>query len=49
MTRRLTLLRLLIAAVILADALALGAHEMAIRSAACSFGPWRVPQCRVVR
>ncbi len=49
MTRRLTPLRLLIAAVILADALALGSHEVAIRSAPCFFGPWRVPQCQVVR
>jgi len=49
MTRRLTPLRLLIAVVILADALALGSHEVAIRSATCFFGPWRVPQCQVVR
>jgi len=49
MTRRLTPLRLLIAAVILVDVLALGAHEVSIRAAACSFGPWRVSQCQVVR
>ncbi len=49
MTRRLTPLRLLVAAVILADALALGSHKVSIRSAACFFGPWRVPQCQVVR
>jgi hypothetical protein len=47
MTRRFTPLRLLIAAVILVDALALGSHEVAIHSAACFFGPWRVPQCQV--
>jgi hypothetical protein len=34
---------------ILVDALALGAHEVAIHSAACYVGPWRVPQCQVVR
>ncbi len=49
MTHRLTPLRLVIAAVILVEALAFGSHEVAIRSAACSFGPWRVPQCQVVR
>ncbi len=49
MTRRLTPLRLVIAAVILVGAFALGSHEVAIRSAACYFGPWRVPQCQVVR
>ncbi len=49
MTRHLTPLRLLIAAVILADALTLGSHEVSIRSVPCFFGPWRVPQCQVVR
>ncbi len=49
MTRRLTPLRLLIAAVILVDVLALGSHEVAIHSAPCSFGPWRVSQCQVVK
>ncbi len=47
--RRLTPLRLLIAAVILVDARALGSHEGAIRAAPCFFGPGRVPQCQVVK
>jgi len=45
MTRRFTLLRVLVAAVILVDALALGAHEVALHSSACYWGPWKVPQC----
>jgi len=45
MTHRLTPLRLVIAAVILVDALDLGAYELALRSAPYFFGPWRVPQC----
>jgi len=49
MTRRLTSLRLLIAAVILVDALALGAHEVSIHSQPCMWAVWRVPQCQVVR
>jgi len=39
MTRRLTPLRLLIAAVILVDVLVLGSHEVVIRSVPCFFGP----------
>ena len=46
--RRLTPLRLLIAAVILVDARALGSYEVSIRSVGCDVGPWRVPQCQVV-
>ncbi len=41
--------RLLLAAVPLVDALALAAHEVSTRSAPCYFGPWRVPQCQVLR
>ena len=48
MTRRLTPLRLMLAAVILVDVLALGSHEVAIRSAACYIGSWRVLRCQVV-
>jgi hypothetical protein len=49
MTHRLTSLRLVIAAVILVDALALGAHEVSMHSQLCSWAVWRVPQCQVVR
>ncbi len=49
MMRRLTPLRLVIATVILIDALTLGSDEVAIRSTACYFGPWRFPQCQAVR
>jgi len=48
-TRRLTPLRLVIAAVILADALALGAHEVSIHSQPCMWTVWRVSQCQVIR
>jgi len=49
MTRRLTPLRLLIAAVILVDALALGTHEVSVHSQPCMWAVWRAPQCQVVR
>ena len=49
MTRRLTLLRLVIVVVILVDALALGAYEVTLRSVPYFFGPWHVPQCQVVK
>jgi len=49
MTRRLTPLRLLVAAVILADALALRLHEVSIHSQPCMWAVWRVPQCQVVK
>ncbi len=49
MTRlRLTSLHLLIAVEILAAVLAVGAHEVAIHSQPCYWGPWRVPQCQVL-
>jgi len=47
--RRLTLPRVLLAVALVVAALAFGSHEVAIHSAACFFGPWRVPQCQVVR
>jgi len=45
---RLTSLHLLITATILVGALAVDAHEVAIHSAACFFGPWHVPPCQVL-
>jgi len=49
MTRlRLTSLHLLIAVAILVGTLALGAHEVAIHSRPCYWGPWPVPQCQVL-
>ncbi len=47
--RRLTPLRLVIAVIILADALALGAHEVSIHSRPCTWAVWRMPQCQVIR
>ena len=47
--RRLTPLRLLIAVAILVDALAVGAHEVAMHSQPCFWGPVHVPQCQVLR
>ena len=49
MTRRVTPLRLLFAAVLLIDLGALGAHEISVHSVPCWFGTWRVPQCQVLR
>jgi len=50
MTRlRLTSLPLLIAVAILAAVLAVGAHEVAVHSQPCYWGPWHVPQCQVLR
>jgi len=50
MTRlRLTPLHLLLAVAILAAVLAVGAHEVVIHSQPCFWGPWRVPQCQVLR
>ncbi len=48
MIRRLTPLHLLIAAMLVFDAAAVGAHEVAVRSAPCYWAVWRVPQCRVM-
>lgn len=48
MIRRLNLLRLLIALVLVADLAAVGAHEIAVHSRPCWFGLWRVPQCQVL-
>jgi len=48
MIRRLTPLRLLLAAVLVVDATAVGAHEIAVRSAPCYGAVWHVPQCRVM-
>jgi len=39
----------LVAAMILVGALAVGAHEVAFHSGACDWGPWRIPQCQVMR
>lgn len=47
--RRLTPLRVLLAVALVVAALALGSHEVAIHAAACYVGPWRVPQCQVVK
>ncbi len=47
--RCLTPPRVLLAVALVVAALAFGSHEVAIHSAPCSFGPWRVPQCQVVR
>ncbi len=49
MIHRLTPLRLLIAAVLVADLAAGGAHEIAVHSQPCAFGPWPIAQCRVLR
>jgi hypothetical protein len=50
MTRlHLTPLHLLLAVAILAAVLAVGAHEVAIHSQPCFWGPVRVPQCQVLR
>ena len=46
--RRLTPLRVMLAVGLVVSALAFGSHEVALHSAACFFGPWRVPQCRVL-
>jgi len=48
MIRRLTPLHLLLAPVLVFDAAAGGAHEVAVRSAPCYGAVWRVPQCRVM-
>ncbi len=50
MTRlRLTSLPLLIAVAILVSTLTVGAHEVAIHSQPCFWGPVHVPQCQVLR
>ena len=49
MTRRVTPPRLLLAAVLIIDLAALGAHEVAIHSQPCFFGPWAIAHCRVLR
>ena len=48
MSRRMPLLKLLIAAVLVVVAAAVGAHEIAVRSAPCDGAVWRVPQCQVM-
>lgn len=48
MIRHLTPLRLLLTAVLVVDAVAVGAHEVAVRSAPCYWAIWCVPQCRVL-
>ncbi len=47
MSRRMPLLKLLIAAVLVVAA-AVGAHEIAVWSAPCDGAVWRVPQCQVM-
>jgi len=49
MTRRLTSLRVLIAAAILVGTLAVGSHEVAIHSQPCYWAIWHIPQCEVAR
>ena len=48
MIRHLIPLRLLLTAVLVGDAAAVGAHEVAVRSAPCYGAVWRVPQCQVI-
>ncbi len=48
MSRRMTPLRLLLAAVLVVDAAAVGVHEITVRSAPCYWAVWRVPQCQVL-
>ncbi len=49
MIRRLGPLRLLLAVVLIIDAAAVGAHEIAVHSQPCVWGPWPVPHCQVLR
>ncbi len=49
MTRRLTLFKLLLAAVLVIDLAAVGTHEVAVHSAGCYGAMWRVPHCAVAR
>ncbi len=49
MTRRMTPFRLLIAAVLVIDLAAVGAHEVAVHSRPCMWGPWPSTQCQVLR
>ena len=47
--RRLSPLRPLLAAVLVADLAAVGAHEVSTHSRPCMWGPWPIAQCRVLR
>ncbi len=49
MSRRLTLFKLLVAAVLVIDLAAVGAHEIAVHSQPCLWGPWPIPYCQVLR
>lgn len=49
MIRRLIPFRLLVAAVLVIDLAAVGAHEIAVHSQPCLWGPWPIPHCQVLR
>ncbi len=48
MSRRFTPFKLLVAAVLVIDLAAVGAHEIAVHSGPCQWGPWPVPHCQVL-
>jgi len=48
MSRRMTLLKLLTAAVLVVDVAAVGVHKMTVRSAPCDGAAWRMPHCKVM-
>jgi len=48
MSRRMPLLKLLIAAVLVFDAAAVGAHEITVRRAPRYGAAWRMPHCQVM-
>ncbi len=48
MIRRLTAVRLLLAAVLVIDLAAVGAHEVAVHSRPCMWGPWPILYCQMM-
>ncbi len=48
MSRRLIPFKLLIAAVLVVDVAAVGAHEVAVHSRPCMWGPWPILHCQVM-